>query len=79
MKARVLSCILGGLCSALVGCGQPDSIKRGQPGGTSGTDGVGAQPNLGGNISGGSQPNLGGDMNGTGAAPGSCTGTRESG
>jgi hypothetical protein len=70
MKARVVSCILGGLCGAFIGCGQPDPVQRGvaQPG--SGADGAGAQPNLGGNLSGGAQPNLGGDMSGTGAMPG---------
>jgi hypothetical protein len=70
MKARVLSCILGGLCSALIGCGQPDPIKRGDGNGNTGASSSGAQPSLGGNLGMGAQPSLGGDTNGTGAEPG---------
>jgi hypothetical protein len=69
MKARVLSCILGGLCCASIGCGQPGAVQRGKGNG-SGADGAGAQPNLGGALAGGAQPALGGNLSGTGAAPG---------
>jgi hypothetical protein len=59
MKARVLSCILGGLCCTFIACGDPGTVKRGKVNNGTGADGAGAQPNLGGNLGSGASLNLG--------------------